>query len=177
LIGFFVNSQVLRTSLAGNPTFRELLRRVRQTALDAQRYQDVPFEKLVDELRPKGYKSVRNPLFRTAFALQNTPTPELKLPGVVLTPFNRDSLTAKFDLTTTFLDVEDGLTGVIEYSTDIFRAETITAFIERYLAILETLAVNPDVELIDVPMEKTGNSDPASRQAWPITEQFDFLGA
>ena len=98
LIGFFINSLVLRTDLTGNPTFRELLRRVREVALGAYEHQDVPFEKLVEQLKPERNLS-HSPLFQVVFALQNAPAAPLKLEGLTATALAVDNGTAKFDLT------------------------------------------------------------------------------
>ncbi|MCP4662756.1 MAG: non-ribosomal peptide synthetase, partial [bacterium] len=119
LIGFFVNTLVLRTDLSGDPDFRELLARVRRGALDAYAHQNLPFEQLVEELDPERDLS-RNPIFQVMFMLQNVPRSELKLPGVRLSPLERQAVTAKFDLTLTLLENEAGITGALEYNTDLF---------------------------------------------------------
>jgi non-ribosomal peptide synthetase component F len=97
LIGFFTNSLVLRTDLSGNPTFRELLARVQQVAVGAYAHQDLPFEKLVEELHPERSLN-RNPLFQTVFALQNAPMEQLELPGLTLSPYKLETTTTRFDL-------------------------------------------------------------------------------
>ena len=101
LIGFFVNNLVLRTDLSGNPTFRELLSRVREVTLGAYAHQDLPFEKLVEELQPQRDLS-HNPLFQVMFALQNTPRSDMKLHGLTLSSFQVDNGTSRFDLTLFF---------------------------------------------------------------------------
>ena len=103
LIGFFVNTLVLRTGLSGNPTFRDLLRRVREVCLGAYAHQDLPFEKLVEELHLARDLS-RNPLFQVMFVLQNTPLQALDLPGLSLIPVEVDTATTHFDLTMHFAD-------------------------------------------------------------------------
>src|SRR5215213_7516873 len=124
LIGFFVNTLVLRTDLSEGPTFKELLRRVRETALEAYAHQDVPFEMLVEELQPERNLS-HAPLFQVMFVLQNARDQKLELPGLRLVPLEMDSETAKFDLTFSLSEAEEGLRGTIEYSTDLFNGETI----------------------------------------------------
>ncbi|MGH8059783.1 MAG: condensation domain-containing protein, partial [Candidatus Entotheonellia bacterium] len=110
LIGFFVNTLPLRTQLTGDPTFRELLTRVREVALGAYAHQDLPFEKLVEELQPDRDLS-STPVFQVMFILQNAPRRPLELPGLSLTPLDVDAGTAKFDLTLSVTEVDDGLQG------------------------------------------------------------------
>ena len=107
LIGFFVNTLVLRTDHSGNPTFRELLHRVRETALEAYAHQDLPFEKLVEELRPDRDLS-RSPLFQVMFVFQNAPARELSFKGLNVSPVRIAGETAKFDLTLSVNEVRQG---------------------------------------------------------------------
>src|SRR5207245_1139841 len=119
LIGFFVNTLALRTDLSGNPSFHELLGRVRETTLGAYAHQDLPFERLVEVLQPE--RDLRyTPLFQVMFALQNTPMPALDLAGLTISPVPISSQTAKFDLTLTMLETDQGLSGWFEYNTDLF---------------------------------------------------------
>ncbi len=134
LIGFFVNTLVLRTSLEGNPTFRELLGRVRETTMEAYAHQDLPFEKLVEELQPERDLS-RNPLFQVMLAFQNAGAGELQLAGLEATPFGAGAQTSKFDLTLFATEHPGGLRLTFEYNTDLFEAATI----DRMLVHLETL--------------------------------------
>src|SRR5262249_17590766 len=126
LSGLFINTLVLRTGLSGDPTFEELLRRVKEVGLGAYANQDVPFEKLVDELAPDRDLS-RTPMFQVMFSLQNVPENESTSLGLSIAPFPLEVKTAKFDLTLTTLEDERGLNGVWEYNTDLFGDE----FIER----------------------------------------------
>jgi len=142
IIGFFVNTLVLRTHLQGNPTFQELLSRVRQVALDAYAHQDVPFELLVEALQPERNLSY-TPLFQVVFVLQNAPTGRLELPGLSITPLEIPSVTAKFDLTLSMTETEQGLTGELEYNTDLFDAARITRIAGHFQTLLEAVVANP----------------------------------
>jgi amino acid adenylation domain-containing protein/non-ribosomal peptide synthase protein (TIGR01720 family) len=146
LIGFFVNMLALRTDFSGDPTFRELLSRVRETALGAFAHQDLPFEKLVEELQIQRDLS-REPLFQVVFALLNAPMPPLELPGLSLTPVAIESGVAKFDLTLSMGEGPDGLTGILEYNTDLFEAEAIRGMTAHFLRLLEVVTAEPDVRV------------------------------
>ncbi len=149
LIGFFVNTLVLRTDLTGDPTFRELLKRVRDTALGAYSHQDVPFEKLVAELRPERSLSY-NPLFQTAFALQNEASSEPTITGLQLSSVKIGSVTAKFDLFLSLCEVPDGLRATVEYSTDLFDAATMERLLQHYQRLLESIVSNPAQRLSEL---------------------------
>ncbi|MFP2895291.1 condensation domain-containing protein [Corallococcus sp. 4LFB] len=124
LIGFFANMLVLRTDLGGDPTFRELLQRVRQTTLGAYGHQDVPFEKLVEELKPERNLG-HSPLFQVVFAFLNAPPVELSLPGLSMRPVVLDTVVAKFDLELAFMEQQGCLLGNFVYNRDLFDAATI----------------------------------------------------
>ncbi|MHC5720978.1 MAG: condensation domain-containing protein, partial [Nostoc sp.] len=113
LIGFFVNTLVLRTNLDGNPSFQQLLGRVRKVALEAYAHQDLPFEQLVEKLQPVREPSY-TPLFQVVFVLQNAPLEALELPGLTLSPLEVEDGTAKFDLTLFMNSTEQGLIGTWE---------------------------------------------------------------
>lgn len=162
LIGFFVNSLVLRTNLSGNPTFRDLLGRVREVALGAYAHQDLPFEKLVEELDPDRNLSY-NPLFQVAFALQNAPMQQLELPGLLLQPLSFDPETTRFDLEfhlwqqshglSGLWQVEcEGLSGFVAYSTELFDRPTITRMLGHFQTLLEGIVANPDTPLANLPI-------------------------
>jgi len=153
LIGFFANTLVLRTNLAGNPTFRELVRRVRETCLDAYVYQDLPFERLVEELNLERDLS-RNPLFQAMFVLRNAPNESVRLPGLTLSPVEVDSGTAHFDLILHMADAPDGLTGTWTYNTDIFEPPTITRMLEHFEILLGGAVADPEQRLSDLPLLK-----------------------
>ena len=151
LIGFFVNTLVLRTDLSGNPTFRELLQRVRKTALEAYEHQDLPFEKLVEELNPERNLN-HSPLFQVVFALQHAPTGPRELSGLVSNPVRLDNDTTKFDLSLSMIERSDGLKGSWEYSTDLFDAATIVRIGGHFRRLLEGVVVNPDQSVSDLPI-------------------------
>ncbi len=161
LIGFFVNSLVMRADLSGNPTFRQLLGQVRHTALEAYEHQDLPFEKLVEELDPERDLG-RNPLFQVAFALQNAPMQPLELPGLRLEPTPLDSGTTRFDLEVHLWEADhglrslwqsqEGLSGFISYSTDLFDRERIVRLVEHFQTLLAGIVANPETPLSELPI-------------------------
>src|SRR3982074_2268276 len=149
----FVNMLVMRNDLSGNPTFRELLKRVRETALGAYAHQDLPFEKLVDVLQPERALS-RQPLFQVCLAFENIGFDGLTLPGLSVTRQESAgaNLTAKFDLTLFLHETPSGLAGAIEYATDLFDRATIERLIARFERLLEAAAGDPDVGILDIPL-------------------------
>ncbi|MCP4660532.1 MAG: amino acid adenylation domain-containing protein, partial [bacterium] len=162
LIGFFVNTLVLRTDLSGgpadleptfdDPTFRELLERVVEVTLGAYEHQDLPFEKLVEELQPRRDLS-RHPLFQVMFQLQNAPAPPVELPGLTLSRFvAEDTGTAKFDLSLFLTDSADGLPGVLEYCTDLFDHSTMERLLGHYRTLLAGIVADPGGRLCALPM-------------------------
>lgn len=143
LIGFFVNMLVLRTRVSGTFTFRELLRQVREVALGAYEHQDLPFEKLVEELQPERHLN-RNPLFQVVFALHDGLAPTMKLPGLDVRQLPATSKTSKYDLSLHFGDTQDELTGFLEYSTQLFDADTIERLLANYLTLLDSIVRDPE---------------------------------
>ena len=136
LIGFFVNTLVLRTDLSGGVSFRQLLGRVRETALGAYTHQDVPFEQLVEELRPERDLS-HTPLFQVMFVLQNTPPQQgLEMPGLSLAMQAVESVTAKFDLTLSLAEGDGGLGATFEYNTDLFEERTMERLARHFEMLL-----------------------------------------
>ena len=139
LIGFFVNTLVLRTEVGGNPSLKEVLRRVREVTLGAYQNQDVPFEKLVEELQPERDLS-RSPLFQVMLVLQNNEQEELHLPGVGLSGFAIKSNVAKFDLQLTLNESRgEGLAGEIAYAVDLYEAGTVERMVEHWRMVLEEM--------------------------------------
>jgi len=149
LIGCFVNTLVMRTRLdgvSGDPTFRELLRRVREVALAAYAHQDAPFEAIVEALQPERDAS-HSPLFQVMFILQNAPLKMTEWPGLTLAPIEFDPGTAKFDLTLTLWEKPTGMGVYFEYSTDLFEAETITRWMSHFQTLLYSVVRDPDQKL------------------------------
>jgi hypothetical protein len=151
LIGLFVNTLVLRSDLSGDPPFRELLRQVRRTAVEAYRHQDVPFEKLVNITQSQRHGS-RSPLFQVMFALQNVPQPALRAPELVVTPLELPVTTSKFDLTLFATEVAEGLRLTMEYSTDLFDAATVDRMLVHYQTLLAEITADPDQPIGAIPM-------------------------
>jgi amino acid adenylation domain-containing protein len=152
LIGFFVNTLVLRADLSENPTFKDLLRRVRETCLGAYDHQDVPFEKLVEEIQSERDMS-RSPLFQVMFVHQNAPRSGLKLGDLTLSPQEADrTITAKFDLTLSVTEGKEGLGAVVKYNTDLFDADTMRQFLRHYQVLLEAVVADPGSPVRTVPL-------------------------
>lgn len=161
LIGFFVNSLVLRTDLGGDPTFRELLHRVRGTAITAYAHQDLPFERLVEELQPDRVLD-QNPLFQVMFAVQNAPMEELELPGLTIHPLPYPVTTTRFDLQWDVIEHADGLQVVAYYRAELFDPETIRRMLGHYRVLLERVLADPDRRLSELSVL----SDIELRRVW-----------
>jgi hypothetical protein len=151
LIGFFVNSLVLRTDLSGDPTIRELLTRIRTYDLEAYEHQDLPFEQLVEHLNPSRVGN-HHPLFQTMLVLQNQGGAHLDLPGLTAEARSPHTTISKFDLTFAFApgSAEDdvhSLLGTVEYATELFNPETVTALATRLVRLLAEVAASPDARV------------------------------
>jgi amino acid adenylation domain-containing protein len=151
LIGLFVNTLAMRAYLGGNPSFRELLGRVREVALGAYAHQDLPFEKLVEELQLERDLS-RMPLFQVMFALHKAPIQGLEFPGLTLNSLEVHSSTAKFDLTLELEETSEGISGWFEYNIDLFDATTIARMANHFQTLLEGIVANPKQHLSDLPL-------------------------
>ncbi len=163
LIGFFLNTLVLRTDLGGDPTFEQLLRRVREVCLQAYVHQDVPFEKVVEALEPERDLS-RSPLFQVMLVLQNTPleggialTPDLAGVGdttlfPVITPLTAKHVTSKYDLMLSLSETQQGLDCFLEYSTDLFEEAFITRMLAHFQTLLQGIVDNPQARLPSLPL-------------------------
>jgi amino acid adenylation domain-containing protein len=148
LIGFFVNQLVLRVDVSGNPTFRELLRRVSNVCQEAYAHQDLPFDRLVEALNPKRDGSAV--LFNVKLILQNAPRPPLALPGLTLTPMETETGTAKYDLLLDLGETERGLQGAAYYKADRFNATFIDRLLKLYETVLQTVTQRADIHLAEL---------------------------
>jgi len=185
LIGFFVNTLPLRLDLSGNPNTRELLSRIRQTALAAYAHQDVPFEYIVEELQPERNLS-HAPLFQVMFVLQNAPAPDMAVEDLHLEMLDSASPAAKFDLTLSIEEVAGELRGVIEYNTDLFDEATILRFIAHYCRLLAGMAATPDSPVMALPLLNEAeqrqivfdwNASPALTTPFAIQQMFEAQAA
>jgi amino acid adenylation domain-containing protein len=151
LIGFFVNTLALRTDLSDNPTFNELLSRVSKGTQGAYDHQEMPFEVLVEELQPERDLS-RNPIFQVCFSYQNETVPAMTIAGLTLTPVEIDSGTARFDMELQLWKAEDSIRGFIEYSTELFKKDTIVRMIEHFKMLLEGVVQGQDGPVARLPI-------------------------
>ncbi len=151
LIGFFVNTLALRVRLGENPTFRALFSQVREAALGAYDHQDLPFERLLEVLKPPRDLS-RTPLFQVMFILQNAPMPVMRRAGLVFRTFDIEAESAAFDLRFNVRVEEGRLWSLVRYNTDLFDAATIDRFLGHYERLLRALVADPDVPVADLPL-------------------------
>ena len=151
LIGYFLNTLVMRTDLSGNPSFRELLGRVRNVAWEAFNHQDLPFELLVSQLQPKRDLAY-TPLFQVMFVLENAPTEKIKIPELTFSFLEMPTAIAKFDLTLSIREVEQELLGKFEYNTDLFDAATINRMASHFENLLFAIATNQEQCLRKLPL-------------------------
>ncbi len=151
LIGFFVNTLVLRTSVAGSETFRGLLRRVKETVLDAFAHQDAPFEKVVEAVQPERSLS-HTPLFQAMFAMSNQPIEMIRPLGPIIEPIPMEFQTAKFDLSLTMEESGAGLSGFLQFNRLLFSRGRICDLIENLRTLLEGISTRPDVAVSRLPL-------------------------
>ncbi|PSB35312.1 non-ribosomal peptide synthetase [Chlorogloea sp. CCALA 695] len=183
-IGFFANSLVIRTDLSNNPSFKEILARVKQVTVDAYAHQDLPFEKLVEQLHPERSLN-QNPLFQVVFALQNAPMEQLELPGLTLAPFKEiETTTARFDLEFYLWACgEDfrslwgdkwqqsaGLRGVLVYNTALFDRDAIALLLQHFQTLLTGAVESIDTKLTDLPLLSVAEENRILRE-WNQTQQ------
>src|SRR6266540_1003360 len=149
LIGFFVNTLVMRTDLGGNPSFRELIKREREVALGAYTHQEMPFEKLVEEINPERDLS-RSPLFQVMISLHNTDREEFDLSGLKVTEVGEESGPVKFDLTLELTEGEEGISGCLEYSLDLYEAETIRRMARHYERLVNEIVWDAEQRIREI---------------------------
>ena len=149
LIGFFINTLVLRTDLSGKPTFRELLENVKDTAVAAYAHQDLPFEKLVEELQPER-DMARNPLFQVMFQFQNALPAPMQLNGLEVSKLETFTQTAKFDLMLVAYEQDGALKCLMEYDTGLFASATIERMLNQYATLLESIVATPEHPIADL---------------------------
>jgi len=142
LIGFFVNVLALRIKLDDNPTFYELLKQVRAVTLDAYTHQDLPFEKLIEELHPDRNQNYA-PLYNVMFVFQNAPMSTLELPGLALSLIDVEKGTAKLDLSVYAGETSRGVALAMTYNTDLFNRQTIIQMLSRFQTLLENIVLAP----------------------------------
>ena len=151
VMGFFVNNLVLRTDLSGNPTFLALLARVREVTLQAYEHQDVPFDQLVQALRPERSPD-HSPLFQMMFILQNFPIERIEMPGLSLKSMELEFGTARFDLTVEAFPHEGALDVYFDYNSDLYDGATIARLQMHYQAILEAVVTDPTQKVCEIPL-------------------------
>lgn len=177
LIGFFVNTLALRVRVSEEESFRELLRRVRETTIGANAHQEFPFEQLVEELQPERDMS-RSPLFQVMLALQNSPMPEMELPHLNLSALHIENETALFDLLLSLAETDQGLAGKLFYNTDIFNAETITQLLVHFRELLESIVSQPHKPLAtllaQIPPQKLKLVVASTFNGTPLEESISF---
>ncbi|HEY8670309.1 MAG TPA: AMP-binding protein, partial [Terriglobales bacterium] len=151
MIGFFANTLVLRTKFPEGSNFKDVLAQVKETALGAYAHQDVPFEKLVEDLRPDRDLS-QNPLFQVMFSLQNAPRQAFELKGLKLSLMDMGEASAKFDISVFLSESTDGVGGRIEFNTDLFDTQTIQRMIGHYRVLLQAAVANPELKVSELPL-------------------------
>jgi non-ribosomal peptide synthetase component F len=176
MIGCFLNIVVLRTDLSGNPSFKELLGRVREVTAGAYANQDLPFEKLVDELQPE--RSLNHaPMVQATFTYQNAPMDALDLSDLTLESIEIEGGMVEQDLSL----IINGMAGLVIYNSDLFNDSTISQMIEHFSRILEAVAADPDVRLLRIPLNDDQQDEhsefPLNFQALDEAEHFAFGGA
>jgi amino acid adenylation domain-containing protein len=170
LMGFFVNNLVLRTDVSGNPSFATLLSRVREVTLQAYEHQDVPFDELVQALRPERSPD-HSPLFQTMFILQNFPIAPIEMPGLTLKPLELKVSTARYDLTVEAFPNEGALDIFFDYNSDLYDEGTMARLQSHYRSILEAAVADPNQAIGDIPLLSSDESEKLLF-AWNQTEKL-----
>jgi amino acid adenylation domain-containing protein len=168
LIGFFVNMLVMRTDLSGNPTFLEVLKRVKQMTLAAYQHQDVPFEQIIEMLQPQRSFN-RAPLYQAEFTLQNAPLEPLEVGGLRFSPLEVQAVSSETDLNLMMSESENGLVGEVLYATELFDATTIERMMSHFQNLLEEIAKAPEQRLLELPLT-SGRETKALLATWGVTD-------
>jgi len=158
LIGCFINILLFRSDLSGNPCFSELLGRLRKVAMDAYEHQDLPFELLVEALHPERDLSY-NPLAQVMFVLHNAPSEAIQLKDLVIEPFGAERNAAQLDLNLQIWERADGLTGLLEYDTDLFERPTIVRMMDHFRILLKGIVLHPSQRLSELPLLSKAEQD------------------
>ncbi|WP_238449795.1 condensation domain-containing protein, partial [Micromonospora sp. 4G55] len=174
VVGFFLNTLVLRADLTGTPTFAELLDRVRDDALGAYKHQELPFGRLVEELRPERDLS-RSPLFQALFSYNDWTLDTLRLGPVAGAALPVDRGAAKLDLTLELVHGPDGLAGALDYTTDIFDAASIARMAEAYTRLLRAVAADPAARIADLPPAEAAPAPAVAAPAGPFRSLLDRI--
>jgi amino acid adenylation domain-containing protein len=167
LIGFFVNMLVLRTDLSGNPTFLDLLQRVKEMTLAAYQHQDVPFEQIIEMLHPKRSLN-RTPLYQVEFNLQRTPEP-LEVSGLRFTPLDVQVMSSESDLSLVMFESETGLGGEFVYATDLFDPATVERMVGHFNNLLEQITNAPEQPILELSLT-SGSEARALLARWGVTD-------
>ncbi|HEU4509188.1 MAG TPA: amino acid adenylation domain-containing protein [Pyrinomonadaceae bacterium] len=168
LIGFFVNMLVMRTDVSGNPTFRDLLQRVKQMTLAAYQHQDVPFEQIIEMLQPQRSLN-RTPLYQIEFTLQNAPVEPLEVRGLRFAPLDVQEMSSETDFNLMMSETESGLTGYVVYATDLFDATTIERMMSHFRNLLEEIVKAPEQRLLELPLT-SGSETRVLLERWGVTD-------
>jgi len=168
LIGFFANTLAMRVDLTGNPTFREAVQRVRQSSLGRYDYEDLPFELLVDALKPERSLAY-SPILQVMFAYQNAPREDLQLPGIAASAFEIETRCSMFDLTLYLWERPEGLAAGLEYSTDLFERATIQRLLEHLEVLLAAAVANPDAAVGELPLSPESEVQRITKE-WNATQ-------
>jgi len=174
LIGFFVNTLVIRTDLSGSPTFRQLLGRVREVALEAYAHQDLPFEKLVEELQPERDLS-RTPFFQVFFNMLGPDDGEFSLTGLSAERIATGDADSKFDLTTYVSEKDEKLKLTLSYNADLFESDTISNLLGHYCNLLEGIVENPDRQISRYSLLTQNQRRDFTNQSRPIAPNHRFV--
>lgn len=167
LIGCLLNTLVVRIDFAGKSTFKELLRQVKETALDAYAHHEVPFEMLVEELQPERQANY-TPLFHVWFVLENAGMMQpVRLADLELSPVEIKNVTAQFDLALSMVDAGKRISGSLIYSTDLFDEDSIAEMIERFESLLENVSADPELCLLDIPLDRRDGETAATSAPYP----------